>query len=292
VRDEISLEHSKLRADVEVVRKYGDAHPEAWVDLRFENEPTVRIVALFAGDALEIHEGALRRLVSHPNQLEVQPSPWPRVRLDEIQAEVHEMATSSEPGLFSGWSTGGGRVNVRLRADGEPVAVKLLGRYGDAVDLTVGFLHFPECAFSHSQGPLIADQGRPKPRSLPDELHVEVDENLEMRSGANLQSTIRLTNEGDEEVVAHTNGRLTARVLDPKTNETVGGYSGAQTMPLVRFRSPGGGSVEIPLLIGTASTIPRLGYAVPAGRWAIEITLGLGSKGCFRTPVIPLAIVA
>ena len=106
VRDEISLEHSKLRADVEVVRKYGDAHPEAWVELRFENEPTVRIVALFAGDALEIHEGALRRLVSHPNQLEVQPSPWPRVRLDEIQAEVHEMATSSEPGLFSGWGTG------------------------------------------------------------------------------------------------------------------------------------------------------------------------------------------
>ena len=93
-------------------------------------------------------------------------------------------------------------------------------------------------------------------------------------------------------MVAHTNGRLTARVLDPKTNETVGGYSGAQTMPLVRFRSPGGGSVEIPLLIGTASTIPRLGYAVPAGRWAIEITLGLGSKGYFRTPVIPLAIVA
>ena len=133
----------------------------------------------------------------------------------------HGMAISSEPGLFSGWGTVGGRVNVRLRADGELVAVQLQERYGDAVDLTVGFLHFPEVlSFSHSQAPLIADQGRPKPRSLPDELHVEVDEDLEVRSGANLQSTIRLTNEGDEEVVAHTNGRLTARVLDPKTNET------------------------------------------------------------------------
>ena len=63
------------------------------------------------------------------------------------------MATFSEIGLFSGWGTGNGKVNVTLRADGEPVAAQLQERYGDAIDITVGFLHFPECAFPHSRTP-------------------------------------------------------------------------------------------------------------------------------------------
>ena len=213
---------------------------EAWVELRYENEPTVRIVALFAGDGITDHEKALRRLVSHPDRLEVRPSPWTRVRLEEIRAAVQEMATaSSAPGLFSGWGTGGGRVHVRLRADGERVAARLREQYGDAVDVTIGFLRFPECAFPPSVAPLMADPGRPGPLPLPDELHISLDEDWEVQSGADLRSRIRLVNEGDLEVVAHTNGQLTASVVDPTTNETVGGFSGAQTLPLVLFRRAG-----------------------------------------------------
>jgi len=76
--DVVSLEQDELRADVAVVRTYGEAHPEAWVELRYENGPTVRIVALFSGDSLDVHERAQRGLVSYPDQLEVRPSPWTR----------------------------------------------------------------------------------------------------------------------------------------------------------------------------------------------------------------------
>lgn len=292
VQDEISLEQGELQADVEVVRRYGDAHPRDWVEVRFENQPSVRIVALFAGDELDVHRDALCRLVAHPNQLEVRASPWPRVRLEEIRSEIEEMALASERGLFNGWGTGGGRVTVRLRADCEPLASQLQERYGRAVDLTVGFLHFPECVFLDAKGWRVAYPAQPRPMPLPDELHVAVDDALEVRSGANLRSGVRLTNEGVEEVVVHTNGQLTAWVLDLTTNETVGGFAGAQTLPLIRFAAPAGGSVEIPLLIGTASIAPRLGYPVPAGRWAIEMTLGLGARGAFRTAPIPLDVVA
>ena len=293
MRDDVGLEQSKLRADAEVVRNYGEAHPEAWVELRYENEPTVRIVAMFAGDGITDYEKALRRLVSHPDRLEVRPSPWTRVRLEEIRAAVQEMATaSSAPGLFSGWGTGGGRVHVRLRADGERVAAQLREQYGDAVDVTIGFLRFPECAFPPSVAPLMANPGRPGPLPLPDELHISLDGDWGVQSGADLRTRIRLVNEGDLEVVAHTNGQLTASVVDLTTNETVGGFSGAQTLPLVLFRAPAGGLVEIPVLIGTASTVPRLGYAVPPGRWAVEITLPFGAQGRFRAPLIPLRIVA
>jgi hypothetical protein len=43
-----------------------------------------------------------------------------------------------------------------------------------------------------------------------------------------------------------------------------GGFSGFQTLPLVVFRVAPGQTGRVPLLIGTASFTPRLGYAVPA----------------------------
>jgi hypothetical protein len=89
-----------------------------------------------------------------------------------------------------------------------------------------------------------------------------------------------------------TNGQVTARVVDTRTRRGVGGYSGAQTLPLVLFRVPAGESAEIPLLVGTASVDPALGYAVPPGQWAIEVTLGIVDRGNFRAPPLPISIVA
>jgi hypothetical protein len=292
VPENVGLEQGRLRADVEVVRSYGAVHPEAWVELRFENEPTVRIVALFSGPDLSVHESVLHGLVSHPGRLEVRSSPWPQTRLEEIRSHIHEMATSSAHGLFEGWGIGGGRVSVTLRADAVRVAAELRGRYGEAVDVTVGFLHYPECGVPPSWGAANSDRLQPTHNPLPQWLHVVVDHDLRVRSGENLSSTIRLVNEGGQEVVAHTNGQITAPVVDPKSNEVVGGYSGAQVAPLIRFPAPPNDSVEIPLLVGTASRLPRLGYTVPPGEWAIEVAVGLGVDGTFSAPPMPLIVVA
>jgi hypothetical protein len=54
------LIQSALREDVEAIRHYGEANPESWTGLHFENEPRVLIVASFVGD-LERHELELRR---------------------------------------------------------------------------------------------------------------------------------------------------------------------------------------------------------------------------------------
>jgi hypothetical protein len=243
-----------------------------------------------ATDNLDAHERAFRGLVAYPDQLEVRPSPWPRVRLEQIRTEIQQLWASGEPRAVGSLGYADGKVHVELRADGEPLAQQLLTRYGDAVDLTVGFLHFPDCAFPEGERPALADDHRPIPL-LPDDLQVFVG-NLEVKSGRNLESTIRLWNNGDHEVVTHNNGWVTARVIDPETMETVGGFSGAQTLPLVPFCAAAGESVEIPLLVGTASIIPRLGYAVPPGRWAIQATLGLTDAGVFQTPPLPIAVIA
>lgn len=286
-QDDIGVEQRKLSADVGVVRQYGQSHPEAWVELRFENEPSVHVVALFSGDEIDVHENALRRLVAHPNQLEVRYSPWPLTRLEDIRNEVNALATSSAQGAFSGWGVGGGRVNIRLHADQERLAQMLQARYGDAVDLCVGWLHFPDCALVRS-----VPVSRPSPNRLPTELHVSVDQGLAVKSGGNLRSKMRLHNQGPDEVIVDTNGGVTARIVDADSKEIVGGYSGAQTLPLIRFHVPATESVEIPLLIGTASIEPRLGYAVPPGRWGFEVFLVLEGRGNFRTPILPITILA
>lgn len=292
-RDNLDIEQAKLRPDIAIIRNYGESHPESWVDLRFENEPSVHIVALFSGDELHGHESALRQLVAYPDQLELRSSPWPRTRLEEIRAEVNDLARSAERGAFSQWGVGRGTVNIRLRADQEHVARILHERYGDAVDLFVGWLHFPDVAHATPAGrPGTGKTPHPTPEELPDELYVSVDGELVVKSGGNLRSTIRLHNHGQDEVVVMTNGQVTARVVDPETRQAIGGYSGAQTMPLVRFHAPAGDSVEIPLLVGTASRDPGLGYAVPPGRWAIEVTLGLEDRGSFRMPMLPITVVA
>jgi hypothetical protein len=67
-------------------------------------------------------------------------------------------------------------------------------------------------------------------------------------------------------------------------------------MPLIMFPVAPGNTERIPLLIGTASFRPDLGYAVPPGSWGIEVPLtvqrDLETHERRRTPVLPLTITA
>ena len=85
-------------------------------------------------------------------------------------------------------------------------------------------------------------------------------------------------------------------VVDPHTGEIVGGFSGAQNLPLIFFRAAPGETSQVPLLIGTASFTARLGYAIAPGDWGIQAALRLGpaprSLASRRTPILPLSITA
>jgi hypothetical protein len=93
-----------------------------------------------------------------------------------------------------------------------------------------------------------------------------------------------------------TNGQVTAVVVDLETEHVVGGFAGAQTQPLVTFRIAPGASEQIPLLIGTASFAPVLGYAVPPGSWGIQVPLvlhgGMRAGEQRRTAVSPLTVTS
>ena len=127
------------------------------------------------------------------------------------------------------------------------------------------------------------------------EITVELDGPAVVRSGHTLRHSLLVRNLSGRDLQIATNGQVTAAVVDPQTGEVVGGFSGSPNWPLVIFRVAAGATEPIPLLIGTASYTPRLGYVVPAGEWGIQhATLGPHPRDSpsRRTPILPLTITA
>ena len=167
-------------------------------------------------------------------------------------------------------------------------------RFGDRVTLTVGALPYPPGRAP--AGPREQPAGpRPPVESLdPSEAEIELDGPAVVRSGHTLRHGLLLRNRSRRELAVATNGQVTAVVVDPGRGEVVGGFAGWQILPLITFRVAPGETERIPLLIGTASVRPELGYTVPAGEWGLQADLafasGLAERVQRRTPVLPLTI--
>ncbi len=171
-------------------------------------------------------------------------------------------------------------------------AADLLARFGDDVDLTVGTLLFPPGRPSRRR-PAAPPQADPLD---PSQATAELDGPAVVRSGHTLRHGLLLRNRSADELRVATNGGVTAVVVDPRSGQVVGGFAGAQTLPLIVFAVAPEQTTRIPLLIGTASFVPGLGYTVPAGAWGIQATLTLGpdprDSPRRRTPVLPLTITS
>ena len=183
---------------------------------------------------------------------------------------------------------------VGLAPWAEVPARRLHERFGDLVDLMVGALPYPPGGTAQWLPPQPA--GEPAALLDPAEADAGLDGPAVVSSGHTLQHGLLLRNHTPAELAIATNGRVTAVVVDPHSGEVVGGYAGFQTLPLVIFRVPPGGTERIPLLIGTASFTERLGYTVPPGSWGIQVPLRLAPGPDVRnqvprqTPVLPLTV--
>jgi hypothetical protein len=279
--------HSRLHCDIETIRAYGDAHPDEWTEVLFENEPTVRMIALFAGPHLKEHDRALRALVDHPEFLDVRQAQFSRTQLETMLDEARQHR--SGPGTFLMSGIGRGKLQLTLGADQESLAATLLERFGDAVNLKVGSFAFPMPTDSAAGPPL------PRPDVLPillEGVDVSLSDSVIVTSGRVAHGSLEFSNHGAVEMTLDTNGVVTARILDPSTLEVVGGFVGAQTMPLVRFLMAPGETVTVPLLVGAASFKRGLGYIVPPGEWMMDAVVKVRDRGDRRIPPQPVVIVA
>jgi hypothetical protein len=182
--------------------------------------------------------------------------------------------------------------DIQLAATAETLAEDLHRRFGDDLKLIVGRLPYPPGR--QSEPP--ARPPHPVPELLdPQQITVELDGPATVRSGHTAHHGLLVRNlTGDDLQIAATNGQLTASVVELSTGEIVGGFAGAQALLLMRYRVAAGTVERIPLLIGTASVVPRLGYTVPPGPWGIQAVLDIGQDPRQalprRTPILPLGI--
>jgi hypothetical protein len=189
---------------------------------------------------------------------------------------------------------------IRLQWWASEIAEDLPRRFGDDVKLVVGLRPYPEPQPRRQVG---------APDHIPDMdptvMSVALDASIAVSSGHTARGALRVHNMSADAIVTCTNGQVTAQVVDPRTRAVVGGFTGAQTLPGVYFRAAAGDTVVVPVLVGTASASADLGYAVPAGDWAIQVILelddgdgfgwqrgGVGrpSRRRLRTPLLPITV--
>jgi hypothetical protein len=285
--ENVSMAQFELLDDLDVVRQFGERHPDAFVTVWFENTPTVRLVALLSGDDVADHESELRQGVAYPDRLEVRRSKWSKSDRRNVRAALQECASDA----IASMGDGRGVLRVQLWADQADRAEEICQRFGAAVSVTIGMFPYPD-RFARPDRDSGTALDEPPPQhlaTLPETVRVEPTEKLVIRSGAHLRTVIRVRNDSTTDVAANTNGQINGTVVHPDTGQRVGCYEGAQLMPLVRFDVPPGSTSEIPLLVGTASTKPELGWAVPPGPWAVRLVLSYDGEGAVR--ILPLEIV-
>jgi hypothetical protein len=157
------------------------------------------------------------------------------------------------------------------------------------VSLRVGALPYPPQAEPWDQPrlrePIALDHAL-------DGIQMSLDGPLAVKSGASVEHGLLVTNKTSTEMKVDTNGKLTAQIVDLHDGSHVGGASGAQRMPLVRFEVGPGETTRIPLLVGTASYVPHLGYTIPPGHWGLTVDLDLFGRAKVRSPVLVFEVVA
>jgi hypothetical protein len=212
---------------------------------------------------------------------------------DDLQTVIARFA-AERPRPLTRWPdprTAGGEppFEIGLAAWATDVAGQLYRQFGEDVELTVGALRYPQRSLSSEWLP---------PRDAParqldsSEAAVAVDGPLSVRSGHSTHHGLLISNCASHPFRVDTSGELIADVVDPGTGAIVGGHSGPVFAMLKIFDAAPGTTVRIPLLVGTDSFVPDLGYAVPPGTWGIQVTLAPAAGHPGRSPVFPLTITS
>ncbi|NYJ75874.1 hypothetical protein [Allobranchiibius huperziae] len=267
----------------------GDRFAEA----RFDPDRGLRvtIIDLTDQDTASISNAAAQLGILHWVRIEhADPAAlatWERLRHDLLRLQ------SAEPRQLMGYPTpdpGYRRppVDIDLTADAQATAADLHQTYGDFVALHVGALPYPpeppSASTRRTAGP--PDEREP---ANPAEMHIALESPLTIRSGQTRMHGLLLTNLGTEDIHVPTNGNLTASIVDD-AGTVVGGYSGPEPAPLMVYTAGPSETVRIPLLVGTASYRPELGYAIPPGTWHLTAPLNLDDGRRLTTPALELTI--
>lgn len=171
-------------------------------------------------------------------------------------------------------------IHIQLAAWATDIAATLNAKYRSLLDLYVGAMTFPARRLWVSEDLPQLRGASAKPAGL----EVEATTPLSVRTGRYAHEDVLVTNRTAHEQVLITNGSLTSAVTDG-SGSIVGLYVGPHNARRVELAIEPHQSRTVPVLIGTASIVPDLGYAVPPGQWGLVIALHTPSGNLLSAPL-------
>lgn len=172
------------------------------------------------------------------------------------------------------------RFRIDLAAWATDIAGRLHATYGGLVELRVGAMSFPDRQLAVSEYALEL-HGEPAEAAG---LVVEVLSPLTIRTGHYAKQDVLVTNRAPHRQVLLTGGDLYSAVTD-SSGKVVGRYVGAHNAPRIEFPIEPHQSRAVPALIGTASLVPDLGYALPPGQWSLVVSLTIAAGHHLSDPL-------
>ncbi|HET7387466.1 MAG TPA: hypothetical protein VFJ19_12465 [Nocardioidaceae bacterium] len=208
----------------------------------------------------ELRATLLRVVDEHPDALHVYPGPSTAARHDEPW-EIH----------LAAWAL--------------DVAADLHERFGDAVELKVGAMHYPQQRLR-----------RPPPslkELVPAEscgIRTRLPRPLAIASGHGVRCEVVIGNGTSDRVVLSATGGLLGSVVTDDEGEVSAEDTGPTQSSLVTFGVEPHTELAVPTWVGTESLRPELGYALPAGRWWLVACLDVGETATLRSSAMPFTI--
>ncbi len=268
-------EASRLEPMIGQMLAYGQAHADVFgtYGLIWHDGADASVFA-FTRD-LDVHRRALGQEVTYPEELIVC-----QVAINGSEAQALQTQLTRElAGKFFSVVIGASGVAVVLAADQEAVADDLDARFGGAIDLTVGALRYPiETAID-------ACTDLPAPDVMAGlAIEPEAPDGPIDASGAPAASlTVRLTNTGTSPI-RFGSGAAVGVLLDANgnvVNANVGAINGVGTEVDL---SPDA-SLDLSLLVSTASCRPALGYMLPTGDYQLVALVQADTRTLTSEPV-------
>jgi hypothetical protein len=206
--------------------------------------------------------------------------------LGEIRGEIYSRYTDQLLGI----GDGAGYVAVDLKATATAAAAEIVGRYGSAVRVDVGFFPYPP-----PPSPSGACDWVPKPSVDPGSLRAVIElPSTTITHSVGLRGKVRITNTGSKTITFDTGQPLSIYLFTPTGAAPIGASSGAVAGTGLGLKLLPAASQDVDAFGGTASCDLALGYELPDGpyvaRAAVEVD-GSTGPGFFWSDPMAIQLV-
>lgn len=266
---------ASLSRDADVIRAYGQAHPDEFTDVVWEYTMGQRLLAYFT-DRLDEHRAALRQLVANPDDVEVVKAGYSAAEAVAIADEIQ----NQEP--FTGKHEGASRtftgvvgVNFYPTKAGRAAADAVREKFGDGVCVEIAGHPYPKGSWPDDT------RCERMPKFEPN-ADVSMDLDLDRTTTARGEvgtGTLTVTNTGSESLTWPAGAELGAYVVERSSGNVVGG-EGRGVAENDSVTAEPGETVKIPVRFTTDDCRSDSDYALPVGSY--DVVTGLHEAGSAR----------